>query len=226
MAVERATSRRTTARGLASPHEHANTEEEMHREDILGGARRAALCACVLVAACGRDRSPPLSEPVGETHTRASPLAGARQQGQDTRADSVSVEVASSVRRACNLPNEPREAPRFDFDSAQLLPRGEDILARVASCVTAKRLGGASLRVVGHTDPRGDAGYNQELGLYRAIAAKQHLVDLGVPSDRIVVESRGERDARGTDEASWALDRRIEVRIDGEATAADAGEPR
>jgi outer membrane protein OmpA-like peptidoglycan-associated protein len=196
----------------------------MHLEDVLGSARRAALCTCLLVTACGRDRSPPLEQPIGETHTSASPLAGARQQGQDARSGSVAVEVAESVRRACDLPDEPREAPRFDFDSAQLLPRGEDILARVASCVTARRLGDASLRIVGRTDPRGDAAYNQELGLYRALAAKQHLLDLGVPSDRIVVESRGERDARGTDEASWVLDRRIEVRVDEPAPAVDAGE--
>ena len=125
----------------------------------------------------------------------------------------MGVVIAEDVRRACDLPSTPHEAPRFDFDSARLRPRGEDVLVSVASCVARNRLGDAVLRVVGYTDPRGSAEYNEQLGLYRATAAKQHLVDLGVPAERIATDSRGERGSRGSDEASWALDRRVEIRL-------------
>jgi peptidoglycan-associated lipoprotein len=121
--------------------------------------------------------------------------------------------IAEDVRRACSLPLDRRHAAAFDLDSSRLRPRGEDMLARVAACIVSGRLGDETITVVGHTDPRGDTSYQQQLGLYRAIAGKQYLVDLGVPEGRISTESLGARESRGTDDASWALDRTIEVRI-------------
>jgi outer membrane protein OmpA-like peptidoglycan-associated protein len=165
----------------------------------------------VLAVACAH-QGPELVQPVGETHTTASSTGGGRPQGVDVPNAPIAVVVAEEVRRACSLPVERRRAPSFDVDSARLRPRGEDTLARVAACIVSGKLGDESITVVGHTDPRGAPSYNQQLGLYRAVAAKQYLVDLGVPAARLSVESLGEREARGTDEASWALDRTIEIR--------------
>lgn len=152
-------------------------------------------------------------QPVGETHTTASATGGARPLGVDGPAAAALVTLSDDVRRACNLARGEPRASVFDIDAARLRPRGEDVLARVAACVVSGKLGDESLTLVGHTDPRGSPSYNEQLGLYRAIAAKQYLAVLGVPEERLVVDSAGERGARGTDEASWSLDRTIEIRM-------------
>jgi outer membrane protein OmpA-like peptidoglycan-associated protein len=165
-------------------------------------------------SACG-PHTPPLEQPVGETHTTASSTGGARPQGLDTPSAPIGVVIRQDVRKTCGLPDEPREAPRFDFDSARLRPRGDDVLDGLARCVTSGKLGDAYVTVIGHTDARGNSDYNEQLGLYRAVAAKQYLVDAGVAASRISVESRGEHDSHGRDEPSWALDRRVEIRVAG-----------
>lgn len=189
------------------------------------GSRRARIAAAsagvvLCAAACGKDRSPPLEQPVGETHTYASSTGSDRPRagpGRDTRTEALRVVIGADVKRACGLPDDAREPPRFDFDSARLRPRGDDVFVPLVACVAADRVGEATIQVIGYADPRGTDAYSDELGMYRAVAAKQHLVDLGVPSERIAVESRGERDAKGTDEPSWALDRRVEVHLLGVA---------
>lgn len=167
-------------------------------------------CLALAASACG-SASSSVAKPIGDAHTTASPIGGGSPQGRDTPSDDVSVVVAEDVRRACELPDEPAEAPRFDFDSARLRPRGEDILVGIASCVVGGKLGDSTLEIVGHTDPRGSPDYNQQLGFYRAVAAKQALESMGVPGAMLGVRSRGERDATGANEASWALDRRVEI---------------
>jgi len=169
--------------------------------------------AVVVLAVACIHRGPELVQPVGETHTTASSTGGARPQGVDVPNARVSVVVAEEVRRACSLPLERRHAPIFELDSARLRPRGEDTLARIATCVVSGKLGDEPLTVVGHTDPRGEPSYNQQLGLYRAIAGKDYLVELGVPAGRLSTASVGERESKGTDDASWALDRTIEIRM-------------
>ncbi|MDB5215280.1 MAG: ompA-family exported protein [Myxococcaceae bacterium] len=171
-----------------------------------------ALLATLLIgaSACAH-QGPVLEQPVGETHTNASSTGGARPLGTDTPSAPISVVVSDEVRRACNLPQETQPAALFDFAASRLRPRGQDVLVRIATCLTSGKLPDGELKIVGHTDRRAEESYNEQLGLYRAIAAKQYLVDRGVPSRKLSLESRGGRDARGTDEASWALDRTVEV---------------
>lgn len=64
--------------------------------------------------------------------------------------------------------------------------------------------------VEGHADERGTRDYNIALGERRANAAKNYLASLGIDSGRITTVSYGkERPAAlGSDEASWAQNRR------------------
>ena len=64
--------------------------------------------------------------------------------------------------------------------------------------------------VEGHADERGTRDYNLALGERRANAAKNYLVSLGVAADRISTVSYGKERpvALGSDEASWAQNRR------------------
>lgn len=147
------------------------------------------------VFACG-GRDAPAASPTGETRTTAVPVA-----------------VDAPLRAVCDVPDEPDEAAKFSFDSATLSSRGEDVMALVAACFLEGRLPGRTLKVIGFADPRGPETYNRQLGLYRAVAAKLQLVELGVPEEAIVVESRGEGEAAGAGERAWATQRRVEVHL-------------
>jgi peptidoglycan-associated lipoprotein len=64
--------------------------------------------------------------------------------------------------------------------------------------------------VEGHCDERGTREYNLALGERRANAAKNYLVSLGVPADRITTVSYGKERpvAIGSNEQAWARNRR------------------
>jgi peptidoglycan-associated lipoprotein len=67
------------------------------------------------------------------------------------------------------------------------------------------------MKLVGHADPRGEVEYNFGLGQERAGSVAEFLKERGVPSSRMVTSSRGEIEATGTEEMSWARDRRVQI---------------
>lgn len=64
--------------------------------------------------------------------------------------------------------------------------------------------------IEGHADERGTRDYNLALGERRANSAKNYLATLGIDANRISTISFGKErpDALGSDEASWARNRR------------------
>ncbi|WP_373487299.1 peptidoglycan-associated lipoprotein Pal [Blastomonas sp.] len=71
--------------------------------------------------------------------------------------------------------------------------------------------------IEGHADERGTRDYNLALGERRANAAKNYLVSIGISESRLRVVSYGKErpDALGSDESSWARNRRaVTVTID------------
>ena len=71
------------------------------------------------------------------------------------------------------------------------------------------------VRLLGHTDERGTPDYNLALGERRAKAVEQVMVVFGVTPDRIEVISYGEEKPAmdGHNEAAWAKNRRVEIKI-------------
>ncbi|WP_252271138.1 peptidoglycan-associated lipoprotein Pal [Pseudomonas subflava] len=99
----------------------------------------------------------------------------------------------------------------FEYDSSDLKPE-----AMRALDVHAKDLKGNGARVVleGHTDERGTREYNMALGERRSKAVQRYLVLQGVSPAQLELVSYGEERpvATGTDEQSWAQNRRVELR--------------
>ena len=64
--------------------------------------------------------------------------------------------------------------------------------------------------VEGHADERGTREYNLALGERRANAAKNYLISLGVPAERVSTVSYGKErpSALGSNEQAWARNRR------------------
>ena len=64
--------------------------------------------------------------------------------------------------------------------------------------------------IEGHADERGTREYNLALGEQRANAAREYLVSMGVPNNRLTTVSWGKERpvALGSDEQAWAQNRR------------------
>ncbi|PME34744.1 hypothetical protein BCV39_20205 [Vibrio sp. 10N.286.55.E10] len=98
----------------------------------------------------------------------------------------------------------------FGFDQHNLTPMGSKALTQLASELQAS---GNSVTVDGHTDSTGDEGYNQALGLQRALTTSNALVADGVEKNRLVIRSFGESKPIASNESSEgrAENRRAEV---------------
>jgi peptidoglycan-associated lipoprotein len=69
--------------------------------------------------------------------------------------------------------------------------------------------------IEGHCDERGSDEYNLALGERRAQAAKNYLVSLGIPADRLSILSYGEEKplVAASNEEAWAQNRRAEFKV-------------
>lgn len=96
----------------------------------------------------------------------------------------------------------------YGYDSSALTSEATAVLGKQASYL--KDNASVSVIVEGHADERGTREYNLALGERRANAAKQFLVNAGVDAGRVSTISYGKERpvAPGSDEASWALNRR------------------
>jgi peptidoglycan-associated lipoprotein len=96
----------------------------------------------------------------------------------------------------------------FDTDRFNVDTEDQATLQRQAQWLA--RYPNTRITIEGHADERGTRDYNLALGERRANSAKNYLVSIGVPADRIQTVSYGkERPAAlGSDEQAWAQNRR------------------
>ncbi len=101
----------------------------------------------------------------------------------------------------------------FEFDSAWLSDGAREALGFNANWM--QRYPAARVLVEGHTDQRGSTAYNLALGERRAVAARDYMVSLGIPRDRLQTISYGkERPADpAVTEAAWAKNRRAHFAV-------------
>ena len=95
----------------------------------------------------------------------------------------------------------------FDFNEFVLTSKATAALQAAAKCI--KSVGGRSIRLEGHCDPRGTEEYNLSLGDRRARSVLKYLKRLGIQGKRMRPVSKGKLEAGGTDEASWSTDRKV-----------------
>lgn len=98
----------------------------------------------------------------------------------------------------------------FGFDKHSLTPMGSKALSQLANELQSN---GSFITVDGHTDSAGDEGYNQALGLQRALTTSNALVADGVEKNRLVIRSFGESKPIASNETSEgrAKNRRAEI---------------
>jgi peptidoglycan-associated lipoprotein len=118
------------------------------------------------------------------------------QTGGDTSSSSQSVEVSLS------------NVVYFDFDKYDLTAESRAVLLAHADKLKV------AVRLEGHADERGSREYNMALGEKRANAVRDFLVTQGVSGSSLETVSFGEEQPAvvGSDESSWAQNRRVEVK--------------
>ena len=96
----------------------------------------------------------------------------------------------------------------FELDSYTLRDDAKVALDRAAKLLRDQA--DVNVTLEGHCDERGTVEYNQALGEKRANAARDYLVNAGVPAARIQSLSYGKERpfAEGHDESAWAQNRR------------------
>jgi peptidoglycan-associated lipoprotein len=183
-------------------------------KSLLLVARPVVLAATLAVAltACGAEKKPA----VAASPPKVAPIAAPSTEttSAPSKSDTMAVNVDNDIVTACNLKFENIEdAPKFDYDSEALTTGEKNVLEAVARCLTTGPLKGRTVDLVGRADPRGESEYNMTLGAKRARSVHTFLGGLGVAGEKLRDTSRGELDARGTEEEGWRKDRRVDVRL-------------
>jgi peptidoglycan-associated lipoprotein len=184
------------------------------------------MAAMIVAAACGGGQPEVVTPAVDSTAIRDSiAREEARRRAYEDSVrrareeeDRLRREREEAARREAAVTAEVRAmlatVINFDFDKSAIRD-GRDMDVMQAKLAILQANSGLSIEITGHCDERGSDEYNMALGMRRANAAKQWLVDRGIAENRVVVKSMGEEQpsAMASNEDAWAQNRRDEFSI-------------
>ena len=132
----------------------------------------------------------------------ASPLMARRLTTTQMRENTIRINALELEEPAPEPIPEPEPAPEpqvwafdsgrlnFDFDKSVVKPQYFELLRNVKDYAEQHDF---KLTIIGHTDSKGSDAYNMALGMRRAVAVRDKLIEFGLDPARIIgVESRGE----------------------------------
>ncbi|GAB6196685.1 OmpA family protein [Lysobacter xanthus] len=127
--------------------------------------------------------------------------------------DSLQGTGVGVVRQGDNIVLTMPDAITFGTASSALQPQFRPVLDNLAT--TLSQYNQTVINVAGHTDQRGDAGYNLNLSQQRAESVAGYLSGRGVTRDRMVVVGRGETQllCMENTESCWSRNRRVEITL-------------
>ena len=161
-----------------------------------------------LLASCASPPKPAAKSPIvprAPMATKVTPRVAKLAPPTESR-----VVIAENIRQACGISD---DDAYFAFDSARIRQQDHGVLAQLATCFDTGPMKGRVMRLIGHADPRGSSEYNMVLGSTRAESVRLYLANEGLSEEQMQTTSRGAMDAVGTDEVSWAHDRRVDVAL-------------
>jgi peptidoglycan-associated lipoprotein len=172
-----------------------------------------AMVALMMVSACGK-KKPPVARPV--TPPPSATPAGGRVPGPPepvrepvpVPSEPIGSDTLSSTDIDTLNKNSPFQPVFFAYDQDDIDALGQQSLNNNAELM--KKYPTWIVTIEGHADERGTAEYNLALGERRALAARNYLVSLGIPADRLRTVSYGKEFPfePGHDEGSWSKNRR------------------
>jgi peptidoglycan-associated lipoprotein len=167
----------------------------------------ATVAACLVAVGCGEKPAAKTAADAKPTDTAAATADRLPAKAPDSPTASA-VHISDEILEACGIS---KPDAYFAFDSANVRPDDARVLGQIADCFTKGKLAGRTLKLVGHADPRGGSDYNVTLGQSRADAVAGYITSKGLDKAKTESTSRGAMDATGTDDPSWARDRRVDV---------------
>jgi peptidoglycan-associated lipoprotein len=176
--------------------------------------------AAIPAAGCGSNPQPVASVPPPPAAPAAFPgsVTPPRSPGQPPQPPAVSSDTGVSSSSllpwdsqpldVINGPDSPLKPVFFAYDSDSLDDAARKVLTGNADVLKTYR--SWVITVEGHCDERGTDEYNLALGDRRALAAKNYLVSLGIPAERIRTVSYGNEFPfdPGHNESAWEKNRR------------------
>ena len=180
--------------------------------------------AAVTLLAAGCKKKVAMAPPPPPPHAAMPTAAAAKPAPPPARA--AAMQTAAAPAPAPRYPNAATRAridellgriedAYFDYDKAALRP---DALKALQADSTELRdilkdFPDYKLTIEGHCDERGSSEYNIALGDKRAEAAKDYLVQVGIPSEQLNLISYGKDRpvCEDHDEACWQRNRRIHI---------------
>lgn len=107
-----------------------------------------------------------------------------------------------------------KERIHFEFDRSRITDEAAQTLQDKADVL--QEYDGVRVTIEGHADERGSLEYNQALGMRRAQATLDYLVDLGLDESRFSTVSYGEERplVNASNENAWSQNRRAEFVIE------------
>jgi peptidoglycan-associated lipoprotein len=172
------------------------------------------LLLTVLVGACGK-KTPPVARPMPPPTTNTgggappAPPEPPQPVAEPVPVPPMPVEDTIGARSLDDLNRDSPLRPLFfGLDSADVSPEGQQVLQ--ANAAVLKKYPTWQVTIEGHCDERGTAEYNLALGERRALAAKNYLVSLGVPADKVRTVSYGKEFPfdPAHEDAAWSKNRR------------------
>ena len=114
----------------------------------------------------------------------------------------------ASISKFADLEGKAGSTVYFAFDSSALSDEAKHILDKQA--LYMKTHPHKTFLIEGNTDNRGTREYNLALGERRANSARDYLVSLGIPENRMTVVSYGKEKPAviGDNESAWSQNRR------------------
>jgi peptidoglycan-associated lipoprotein len=172
-----------------------------------------ALVMVMAIGACAK-KTPPVARPTDPPPMAGDPAARPPAPPQPVAEPTVvppdpawEDELASKDLDEINR-NSPFQPVFYGYDQAEVDGEGQRVLE--ANAEILRRYPTWVITIEGHADERGTAEYNLALGERRALAARNYLVSLGIPADRLRTVSYGKEFPfdPGHNEEAWARNRR------------------
>jgi peptidoglycan-associated lipoprotein len=161
-----------------------------------------------VLAGCSRRQPPAQPDPQPATPVPTQPQPQPEPERRPT--DNTAAEREAERRRIESILS---QIVHFDYDESTIRADAQELLAAKVPVLRANPA--IRLRIEGHADERGSVEYNLALGMRRAQAVRQYLMDFGIDGARFDTFSFGEDRpmAQGSNESAWSQNRRAEFRI-------------
>jgi peptidoglycan-associated lipoprotein len=172
-----------------------------------------AMAALMVVGACGKKKPPVTRPPVappgsGGTGSPSGLPPEPVREAVPVPAEPITSDTLLTTDIDTLNKNSPFQPVFYAYDQDTIDTTGQQALNHNAELM--KKYSTWIVTIEGHSDERGTAEYNLALGERRALAARNYLVSLGIPADRLRTVSYGKEFPfePGHDEGSWSKNRR------------------